>query len=75
MVVNNERLDDNDWVARCVARMVELDPILDPELARPVAEDMCTRPRWRDQAPEDAAQSVFDLGSKRALREVGRGVL
>ena len=70
-MVNDESLDDNGWVARCVARMVELDPILDPELARPVAEDMCTRPRWRDQAPEDAAQAVFDVGNKRALRSFG----
>ena len=61
-----EPLGDDVWVARCVARMVELDPQLDPELARPVADDMCSRPRWRGMQPEDAATAVFDFGSKSA---------
>ena len=56
-------LDDAAWIGRCVAHMIELDPALDPALARPIAEDMCTRPRWRDMAPEDAAQAVFDFDS------------
>lgn len=60
----NECLDDDVWIARCVARMVELDPQLDPELARPVADDMSLRQRWRSMAPEAAAQAVFDIGSK-----------
>jgi hypothetical protein len=55
--------DDANWVARCVARLVELDPALDPELARPIAQDMCGRQRWRALAPEDAADTVFDYGS------------
>jgi hypothetical protein len=58
----DETVTDDAWTARCVARMVELDPMLDPELARPVAEDMCSRPRWRGMAPEAAAQTVFDIG-------------
>lgn len=57
-------LDDHVWIARCVARLIELDPQLDPELARPVAEDMSSRQRWRSMAPEHAAQTVFDFGSK-----------
>ena len=61
-----EPLDDSTWVARCIARLVELDPALDPELARPVVEDMCSRPRWRDMGPEAAAQAVFDLDMRRA---------
>jgi len=56
-----EPLDDAAWIARCLARMIELDPALDPALARPIAEDMCTRARWRRMAPEDAAQAVFDF--------------
>lgn len=62
-----EPLEDGPWIARCVARMVELDPKLDPELARPIAEDMSTRARWRQMAPEDAAQALFDFGPKRDL--------
>ena len=58
----NEPLDDGVWIARCVARMVELDPLLEPALAQPVAEDMSSRQRWRSMAPEDAAQAVFDVG-------------
>ncbi|MEP7100759.1 MAG: hypothetical protein ABI781_09635 [Burkholderiales bacterium] len=60
----NQPLDDSTWSARCVARMIELDPLLDPELARPIADDMGTRSRWRTMAPEDAAQAVFDFGNK-----------
>lgn len=56
--------DDSVWVARCVAWLVELDPLLDPELARPIAEDMATRKRWRSMEPESAAQAVFDFGKK-----------
>ncbi len=59
-------LNDSTWVARCIARLVELDPALDPELARPVVEDMCTRQRWRDMEPEQAAQVVFHLDMRRA---------
>jgi hypothetical protein len=58
----DEPVTDEDWTSRCVARMVQLDPMLDPELARPVVDDMCSRARWRTMAPEDAAQTVFDIG-------------
>jgi len=59
----DQRLDDQIWVVRCVARMVELDPQLDPELARPIAQDMVSRARWRSLSPEGAAQAVFNIGS------------
>ncbi|HEY9239916.1 MAG TPA: hypothetical protein VIP10_13825 [Burkholderiaceae bacterium] len=59
-------MDDSTWVARCVARLIELDPALDPELARPVVEDMCGRLRWRGMVPEVAAQVVFDLDMRRS---------
>ena len=54
-------VDDPMWIARCVARLVELDAKLEPEFARPIAEDMCGRPRWRGMTPEAAAQTVFDF--------------
>jgi len=60
---SDEPLDDEGWSARCVARLVELDPLLDPDLARPIADDMCSRPRWRKMAPEDAADAVFHFGT------------
>ena len=65
----NQPLDDDVWIARCVAHLIELDPHLDPELARPVAADMSSRQRWRSMAPEVAAQTVFDFGSKPGARE------
>jgi hypothetical protein len=58
------RIDDDIWVARCVACLVELDPGLAPELALPVARDMCERARWRALGPEDAARTVFDYGTR-----------
>jgi hypothetical protein len=61
-----EHLEDGIWVARCVAHMISLDALLDPELARPIAEDMGTRARWRRMAPEAAAQAVFDFGKPAA---------
>jgi hypothetical protein len=69
-----EPLDDGVWVRRCVDRLVALDPALDPERARPVAEDMCTRPRWRAMAPEAAAQALFDVGTE-PRRDAGVGGL
>ncbi len=64
-VLVDEPLDDAVWTACCVARMIELDPLLDPALAQPIAEDMCSRQRWRRMSPADAAQAVFDFGDKR----------
>lgn len=40
--------------------MVKLDPLLVPELALPIAEDMSARRRWRALLPEVAAQALFD---------------
>ena len=57
-----DRIDEDTWVARCVARLVELDPVLDPALAVPIAQDMQTRERWRRLPPEEAASAVFHFG-------------
>ena len=65
MAVDEQSLEDGAWSDRCLQRMIELDPQLDPELARPIADDMCSRARWRAMAPEDAAQFMFDVGTKR----------
>jgi hypothetical protein len=55
-----DAVDDQAWTDRCLSKMLELDPKLDPDLARPIAADMCTRTRWRSMEPEAAAQLVFD---------------
>ncbi|MDP9043169.1 MAG: hypothetical protein M3O01_00025 [Pseudomonadota bacterium] len=59
----NQVIDKASWVQRCVAHLVGLDPLLEPELARPIAEDMFARTRWREMGPENAAQTVFDFGA------------
>lgn len=59
-----EAPDKAGWVQRCVDHLVALDPSLDPELARPIADDMFNRARWRDMGPEAAAQAVFDMGRR-----------
>jgi hypothetical protein len=61
--MDGELLNDESWLARCLARLIELDPQLDLVLALPIAEDLCGRPRWRAMVPETAAQIVFDGGA------------
>ena len=60
----SESMDDVSWCDRCVRHMIELDPLLEPELARPIVEDMCTRGRWRAMLPEQAARVLFDFDRK-----------
>lgn len=60
-----ELVSDQQWIERCVGRLIELDPSLEREFALPVAEDMCIRQRWRDMGPEAAAQAVFNIGCDR----------
>ena len=57
-----DRIDEDAWVARCVARLVELDPVLDPALALPIVQEMQVRERWRRLPPEEAAGTVFYFG-------------
>lgn len=60
----NDVFDQEEWVRRCVAHLLMLDPSLQADLARPIAEDLFERQRWRDMGPERAAQTVFDVGNK-----------
>ncbi len=62
--MSNEALTDEDWKLRCVERLVALDPELQPGHAEPIAADLCSRSRWRAMAPESAAQTLFDYGTK-----------
>lgn len=62
----NEPLDDRAWIRRCLAFLIELDPQLEPALARPIAQDMATSARWRVMPPEVAARTVFEFANTRS---------
>lgn len=63
--MSGEALNDKVWTARCLARMIEIDPELKPSFAEPIALDLCSRARWRAMEPEAAAQVLFDHSQKR----------
>ena len=61
------RLDDADidyvrdtaeWIRRCVARVLELNPTATADDATPVVVDMSTRGRWRLMRPEIVAEQL-----------------
>jgi len=61
------RLDDADidyvrdtaeWIGRCVARVLELNPSASADDATPVVVDMSTRGRWRLMRPEIVAEQL-----------------
>lgn len=62
--MGSEALSDETWTARCLARMIEIDPELKPSFAEPIAIDLCSRARWRAMEPEAAAQILFDHHGK-----------
>lgn len=51
--------DTAEWAARCLARLVSLDPELAREEAIVIADDMSTRRHWRHMLPETAAEVLF----------------
>jgi hypothetical protein len=51
--------DTAEWAARCLARLLNLDPELAREEAIVIAEDMSTRRHWRHMLPETAAEILF----------------
>ena len=61
------RLDDADidyvrdtaeWIRRCVARVLELNPNATADDATPIVVDMSTRGRWRLMRPEIVAEQL-----------------
>ena len=61
------RLDDADidyvrdtaeWIRRCVARVLELNPSASADDATPLVVDMSTRGRWRLMRPEIVAEQM-----------------
>lgn len=51
--------DTEEWAARCLAHLLELDGALDPVEAKQMADDMSTRTHWRSMQPEAAAAWLF----------------
>ena len=51
--------DTAEWAARCLARLMSLDPELAREEAVVIADDMSTRRHWRHMLPETAAEVLF----------------
>jgi hypothetical protein len=51
--------DTDEWVARCVARVLQLDPIIKAEEARRSVGDLAALDRWRLMKPEAAAEQLY----------------
>ena len=51
--------DNDEWIARCVARVLELDPIIKAEEARRSVSDLAALERWRLMKPEAAAEQLY----------------
>lgn len=51
--------DSDEWVARCVARVLALDPIIKAEEARRSVTDLAALERWRLMKPESAAEQLY----------------
>ncbi|MEO8080057.1 MAG: hypothetical protein ABI641_05970 [Caldimonas sp.] len=51
--------DNEEWIARCVARVLELDPIIRADEARRSVADLAALERWRLMKPEAAAEQLY----------------
>jgi len=51
--------DTAAWAARCLDRLLSLDPELARDEAAAIADDMSTRRHWRHMLPETAAEILF----------------
>ena len=51
--------DNNEWIARCLARVMALDAVLTLDEARPIVVELASRERWRVLAPEAAADQMY----------------
>ena len=51
--------DTDEWIARCAARVLELDPIIRAEEARRSVSDLAALDRWRLMKPEAAAEQLY----------------
>ena len=51
--------DSDEWIARCVARVLQLDPIIKADEARRSVTDLAALERWRLMKPEAAADQLY----------------
>ncbi len=51
--------DNDEWIERCVARVMELDPIIKADEARRSVADLSALERWRLMKPEAAADQLY----------------
>ena len=51
--------DNDEWIARCVARVLALDPIIKAEEAHRSVSDLAKLERWRLMKPEAAAEQLY----------------
>ncbi|MEP7302213.1 MAG: hypothetical protein ABI699_11845 [Caldimonas sp.] len=51
--------DSDEWIARCVARVLELDPIIKADEAHRSVSDLADLERWRLMKPEAAAEQLY----------------
>ena len=51
--------DNDEWIARCLARVLELDPIIKTDEARRSVTELAGLERWRLMKPEAAAEQLY----------------
>lgn len=51
--------DTDAWIARCVGRVLELDPIIKADEAQRTVTDLAGLERWRLMKPEAAAEQLY----------------
>ena len=51
--------DTDEWVARCVARVLALDPIIQSDEAHRSVSELAALERWRLMKPEAAAEQLY----------------
>lgn len=51
--------DNAEWIARCVARVLALDPIIKTEEAQRSVSELAGLERWRLMKPEAAAEQLY----------------
>lgn len=51
--------DTTAWIARCLARVIALDPLLPDAEAEATVRELSLLERWRVLAPEAAAEQLY----------------
>jgi hypothetical protein len=51
--------DTDEWIARCLGRVLELDPIIKADEARRSVTELAGLERWRLMKPEAAAEQLY----------------